>query len=160
MDALAEWIKEMLKVTGINWKFTEETYKAMFPDMQASSKTRSKLKKMGSGKIKIKDIIFAKYTQISRTSPFKLPWWGISEDFYNSKKGVYTHSSIVPEKTDICPTYNMIKMLKDNFNSDRIEFNLGGPDMLFEKVPKMIGKDLPGNFSFFLNSLQYLFLPK
>lgn len=116
MNALAEWIKEMLKVTGITWKFTEETYKAMFPDMQASGKTRSKLEKMGSGKIKIKDIIFAAYTQISRSSPFNLPWWGISEDFYNSKKGVYTHSSIVPEKTDVCPTYNMVKMLKDNFS--------------------------------------------
>ena len=47
--------------------------------------------------------------------------------------------------------YSSDRLLNENFNSDRIEFNLGGPDMLFEKVPKMIGKDLPGNFSFFLN---------
>ena len=44
-----------------------------------------------------------------------------------------------------------VLQLKDNFNSDRIEFNLGGPDMFFEKIPKFLGKDLPGNFSFFLN---------
>ena len=116
MDALAGWIKEMLKVTGITWKFTEETYKAMFPNRQVTTQTRNKLKKAGSGKIKVKDTIFAAYTQISRSSPFSLPWWGVSEDFYNSKKGVYTHNSAVPEKTDICPTYNMIKMLKDNFS--------------------------------------------
>ena len=46
--------------------------------------------------------------------------------------------------------YSSDRLLKDNFNSDRIEFNLGGPDMFFEKIPKFLGKDLPGSFSFFL----------
>ena len=47
--------------------------------------------------------------------------------------------------------YSSDRLITDNFNSDRIEFNLGGPDLFFEKIPKFLGKDLPGSFSFFLN---------
>jgi len=36
-------------------------------------------------------------------------------------------------------------------NSDRIEFNLGGPSILLEKLPKLFSTDLPGQFSFFIN---------
>ena len=43
------------------------------------------------------------------------------------------------------------RFLADNFNSDRIEFNLGGPDLFFEKIPKFVNLDIPGSFSFFLN---------
>ncbi len=38
-----------------------------------------------------------------------------------------------------------------NYKSDRMEFNLGGPDILLELLPKIFGLDLPGKFSFFLN---------
>ena len=43
------------------------------------------------------------------------------------------------------------RFLPDNFNSDRIEFNLGGPDLFLQTLPGLLGADLPGNFSFFLN---------
>jgi len=47
--------------------------------------------------------------------------------------------------------YSSDRLLSDNFNSDRIEFNLGGPDLLFQTLPTAIGLDLPGRFSFFFN---------
>ena len=47
--------------------------------------------------------------------------------------------------------YSSDRLLSDNFNTDRIEFNLGGPDLLFQTIPTISGIDLPGRFSFFLN---------
>ncbi|MDC0480528.1 TonB-dependent receptor, partial [Candidatus Marinimicrobia bacterium] len=47
--------------------------------------------------------------------------------------------------------YASDRFLKDNFKSDRIEFNLGGPDLFFQSIPSRIGLDLPGRFSFFIN---------
>ena len=47
--------------------------------------------------------------------------------------------------------YSSDRFIPDNFNSDRMEFNLGGPDLFFQTLPKFLGLDLPGNFSFFLN---------
>ena len=47
--------------------------------------------------------------------------------------------------------YSSDRLLSDNFNSDRIEFNLGGPDLIFQTLPTVIGFDLPGRFSFFFN---------
>ena len=41
--------------------------------------------------------------------------------------------------------------MPDHFNTDRIEFNLGGPDLFFQALPDMVGIDLPGRFSFFFN---------
>lgn len=38
-----------------------------------------------------------------------------------------------------------------NYRTDRLEFNLGGPDLILELAPKLVGLDLPGKFSFFLN---------
>ena len=38
-----------------------------------------------------------------------------------------------------------------HYNTDHIELNLGGPSTLFELLPKTIGLDLPGRFSFFAN---------
>ena len=43
------------------------------------------------------------------------------------------------------------RLFSENFNTDRFEFNLGGPDLFFQSLPKTFGIDLPGNFSFFLN---------
>ena len=43
------------------------------------------------------------------------------------------------------------RQLPDNYNSDRLEFNLGGPDLFFETMPSLFNVDLPGRFSFFLN---------
>ncbi len=34
---------------------------------------------------------------------------------------------------------------------DRFEFNIGGPALIFEKLPHFIGMDMPGKFSFFIN---------
>ena len=47
--------------------------------------------------------------------------------------------------------YSSDRFLPDHFNSDRVEFNLGGPDLIFETLPKLMGSNLPGRFSFFLN---------
>ena len=47
--------------------------------------------------------------------------------------------------------YSSDRFIPNNFNSDRMEFNLGGPDLFFQTLPKLLGLDLPGNFSFFLN---------
>ena len=47
--------------------------------------------------------------------------------------------------------YASDRFFPDQFNSDRIEFNLGGPDLFFQTVPKLFGIDLPGRFSFFFN---------
>ena len=47
--------------------------------------------------------------------------------------------------------YSSDRLLPDNYNSDRLEFNLGGPDFFFETVPSFLNIDLPGRFSFFLN---------
>ena len=47
--------------------------------------------------------------------------------------------------------YSSDRLLSDNFNSDRVEFNLGGPDFIFETLPRLMGINSPGRFSFFLN---------
>ena len=47
--------------------------------------------------------------------------------------------------------YSSDRILSNNFNSDRVEFNLGGPDLLFQTLPTLVGLDLPGRFSFFFN---------
>lgn len=39
----------------------------------------------------------------------------------------------------------------DHFNTDRLEFNFGGPSLFLELLPKTVGLDLPGHFSFFIN---------
>jgi len=39
-----------------------------------------------------------------------------------------------------------------HYNTDHLEFNLGGPSTLFELLPKALGFDLPGKFSFFANA--------
>jgi len=43
------------------------------------------------------------------------------------------------------------RFLEDNFNSDRIEFNFGGPDLFLQTIPSLLNADLPGRFSFFIN---------
>ena len=47
--------------------------------------------------------------------------------------------------------YSSDRLMPDHFNTDRIEFNLGGPDLFFQTLPDMAGIDLPGRFSFFFN---------
>ena len=47
--------------------------------------------------------------------------------------------------------YSSDRFLPDNYNSDRLEFNFGGPDLFFQTIPKLFNFDLPGRFSFFLN---------
>ena len=34
--------------------------------------------------------------------------------------------------------YSSDRLLSDNFNSDRVEFNLGGPDFIFETLPRLM----------------------
>ena len=43
------------------------------------------------------------------------------------------------------------RIFAQQFNTDRIEFNFGGPAFLLQTFPELIGIDLPGKFSFFLN---------
>ena len=38
-----------------------------------------------------------------------------------------------------------------HYNTDRFEFNFGGPSLFLEKLPSLLGMDLPGKFSFFLS---------
>jgi len=47
--------------------------------------------------------------------------------------------------------YASDRFLPNHYNSDRIEFNLGGPDPFFQSIPSLLRVDLPGRFSFFLN---------
>ena len=47
--------------------------------------------------------------------------------------------------------YSSDRLMPDHFNTDRIEFNLGGPDLFFQTLPDKVGIDLPGRFSFFFN---------
>ena len=47
--------------------------------------------------------------------------------------------------------YSSDRFLPDNYNTDRLEFNFGGPDLFFQTIPEVLGVDLPGHFSFFLN---------
>ena len=45
--------------------------------------------------------------------------------------------------------YSSDRLFFESFNTDRMEFNLGGPDLFFETLPKVFGLNLPGDFSFF-----------
>ena len=47
--------------------------------------------------------------------------------------------------------YASDRLFDDQFNTDRIEFNFGGPDPFLQTLPAWLGMDLPGRFSFFLN---------
>ena len=47
--------------------------------------------------------------------------------------------------------YSSDRLLPENFNTDRVEFNFGGPDPFFQTMPGLMGIELPGRFSFFLN---------
>lgn len=47
--------------------------------------------------------------------------------------------------------WGLTRQYIDHVNSDRLEFNIGGPSLLLEKFPALLGIDLPGKFSFFLN---------
>ncbi|RMF07588.1 MAG: TonB-dependent receptor [Candidatus Neomarinimicrobiota bacterium] len=47
--------------------------------------------------------------------------------------------------------WGMTKQVLTNYNTDRIEFNFGGPSFLLERIPRVFGLDLPGRFSMFIN---------
>lgn len=49
----------------------------------------------------------------------------------------------------VSDNWGMSKDIITHYNTDRIEFNLGGPDLFFELLPKKLGIDLPGKFSVF-----------
>jgi len=51
----------------------------------------------------------------------------------------------------VSDNWGMTKDMLAHYNTDRIEFNLGGPDPILELLPKVIGTDLPGKFSMFFN---------
>ncbi|MFH1850914.1 MAG: TonB-dependent receptor [Candidatus Neomarinimicrobiota bacterium] len=44
-----------------------------------------------------------------------------------------------------------------HYATDRIEFNLGGPSLILESLPRRFGLDLPGRFSFFINGYGKIF---
>ena len=43
------------------------------------------------------------------------------------------------------------RFISNNFDSDRLEFNFGGPDLFLQTIPSALGITLPGRFSFFLS---------
>ena len=51
----------------------------------------------------------------------------------------------------VSDNWGMTKDMLAHYNTDRIEFNLGGPDPFLELLPKVLGTDLPGKFSMFFN---------
>ncbi|MDG2266404.1 MAG: TonB-dependent receptor, partial [Candidatus Marinimicrobia bacterium] len=51
----------------------------------------------------------------------------------------------------VSDNWGMTEDALTHYNTDRIEFNLGGPDPFLELLPKKLGIDLPGKFSVFFN---------
>ena len=51
----------------------------------------------------------------------------------------------------VSDNWGMADDVISHYNTDRIEFNLGGPDPFLELLPKKLGIDLPGKFSVFFN---------
>ena len=51
----------------------------------------------------------------------------------------------------VSDNWGMTEDVISHYNTDRIEFNLGGPDPFLELLPKKLGIDLPGKFSVFFN---------
>ncbi|MEE2765435.1 MAG: TonB-dependent receptor [Candidatus Neomarinimicrobiota bacterium] len=43
------------------------------------------------------------------------------------------------------------RFISNNYNSDHIEFNFGGPSLFLQNIPSALFISLPGRFSFFLN---------
>ena len=43
------------------------------------------------------------------------------------------------------------RFISNNFGSDRLEFNFGGPDLFLQTIPGALGLTMPGRFSFFLS---------
>lgn len=64
------------------------------------------------------------------------------------KKGRDRYSGSVKYSSD---NLGLTKDVLNHVNSDRVEFNLGGPSLVLEKLLPRLGLDLPGKFSFFLN---------
>jgi len=43
------------------------------------------------------------------------------------------------------------RFISNNFGSDRLEFNFGGPGLFLQTIPDVLGLTMPGRFSFFLS---------
>lgn len=107
-DAIEKWLREVLELTGINWKFNKYTYKQMFPNMG-----RRKFFPKGTKDPNYKKSVFMEKDDLYLIkSGGKFGRWAISKDANEGVKGVYTHSSVYSGKIDLLPTPNIIKMLK------------------------------------------------
>lgn len=107
-NAIYDWIKEVMDWLEMDWKFNKDTYKQMFPNMG-----RSKFFTNGKNSPNYKKPVFIEKDGlyiIDKSGKFGN--WAISKDAQEGVRGVYTHSSCISNKTDLCPTPNIIKMLK------------------------------------------------
>lgn len=107
-DAIEKWLREVLELTGINWKFNKDTYKQMFPNMG-----RRKFFDKGKNDPNYKKSVFIEKDDLYLIgSGGSTGRWAISKDANEGVRGVYTHSSVYSGKIDLLPTPNIIKMLK------------------------------------------------
>ena len=53
--------------------------------------------------------------------------------------------------------WGMTKKTISNYNTDRVEFNVGGPLAIVKKIPGLFGLDIPGKFSFFINGYSKIY---
>lgn len=107
-DAIYDWLKEVMDWLGMDWKFNKDTYKQMFPNMG-----RSKFFTNGKKSPNYNKPVFIEKDDLYLIDKKgKFGSWAISKDAQEGVRGVYTHSSCISNKTDLCPTPNIIKMLK------------------------------------------------
>lgn len=116
VKGVIKWVKETLKEMKIeNWKFTQHTYNQMFPNVGWGD-IKSKYKYLNGGKELPRKNVYIEHEGVAFLStPQKSSYYAISLDWIKGIRGVYTHSSVQSTKTDITPTPNLIRALKENF---------------------------------------------
>jgi hypothetical protein len=115
-DAIEKWLRETLKAIDLeDWKFTRYIYKQMFPNMGRSKFVDRKIKNKTTKK-RESNPLYSKVLWMEKDDLYIIGGsknrWAISKDAMEGVRGVYTHSSVTSTKTDLCPTPNIIKMLK------------------------------------------------
>jgi hypothetical protein len=134
--AICDWIESLLPTIAPNWKFNEETFKQMWPNITWWS-VYEKLKKKGDPYAKnLPKLTRKNYKPYARGKYDKggkylsggsyviyddllfrgKDLWAVSKDVFDGVPGVYTHNSVVSNKSDILPTPNLVKELKKRFS--------------------------------------------
>ena len=121
-NAMCEWTKKMQTFIAnnypsskeiLNWKFTEETYKQMFPNLQLKPIPKD-WKKNGGYVVQDKLLIAGLKAHGADRNKNRYAF-AVSNDCYENVIGIYSHNSISSGKSDIFPTKNMINALKKHF---------------------------------------------